>query len=171
MATNAFFRGKIRREATSGHNRPQTCVFEATSGHNRPQTCGFQATSGHNRPQTCRNKARPCGFEATSGQLVWFRDCFVGACFSASPRRPSRSCAVHMFASLRDSKSGVEKSKQFWLRVCGPPLYCATDVVKRRQSKKKKAQIPVLWLALGLLFWGVFGHVFSILNLFGFLVP
>ena len=64
-----------------GHNRPQTCVFEATSGHNRPQTCGFQATSGHNRPQTCRNKARPCGFKATSGQLVWFRDCFLGLDF------------------------------------------------------------------------------------------
>ena len=38
--------------------------------------------------------------------------------------RPSRSCTVRMFASLRDSKSGVEKSKQFWLRVWGPPLYC-----------------------------------------------
>ena len=33
---------------------------------------------------------------------------------------------VHMFAkvaSLRKSKSGVEKSQQFWLRVRGPPLY------------------------------------------------
>ena len=33
---------------------------------------------------------------------------------------------VHMFAkvaSLRESKSGVEKFQQFWLRVRGPPLY------------------------------------------------
>ena len=33
-----------------------------------------------------------------------------------------------MFASLRDSKSGVEKSRQFWLRVCGPPLFPAVII-------------------------------------------
>ena len=99
MATNAFFRGKIRREATTrpqqGHKRVFLRPHQATTGHKRvflrprQATTGHkrvvfrprQATTGHNRPQTCRNKARPCGFEATSGQLAWFRDCFLGLDF------------------------------------------------------------------------------------------
>ena len=49
---------------------------------------------------------------------------------------------VHMFAkvaSLRESKSGVEKSQQFWLRVRGPPLCSFSHVDQIAHFHKKAA--------------------------------
>ena len=129
-------------EATSGHTRPQTCVFEATSGHNRPQTCGFQATSGHNRPQTCRNKARPCGFEATSGQLVWFRDCFLGLDFQqvlGDQVVPVLYTCLPVYAT---PNLGSKNLGNFGFACVGLPCNTASDGLSKPGSSRERDLEP-----------------------------
>ena len=84
-------------EASRGLERPRNPMSEASGGLGRPRNPMSEASGGLRRPRTPQGEA---------SEALQYR--------------------VHMFAkvaSLRESKSGVEKSQQFWLRVRGPPLY------------------------------------------------
>ena len=80
-----------------GLERPRNPMSEAAGGLGRPRNPMSEASGGLGRPRTPQGEA---------SEALQYR--------------------VHMFAkvaSLRESKSGVEKSQQFWLRVRGPPLF------------------------------------------------